>query len=197
MFKTEWKSRTHGSKPTAFSRKVALVCSALMPMPNGPTLADAALDDLVSTLLIRSELQARLFNQGQMDRWLKVANLGDTFTLMQPFGGPVSHGFNATPERLAALAAAFQNGDARLELEQSIASDDIVVLVYVERQDGEVHGLPKQDWSLRVTQVFQRHGDDWKLVHRHADPLVRGLTLETTAALAAGRPLAVTENFGK
>lgn len=197
MFKTEWKSRTQGSKPTAFSRKVALVCGALMPLSGGPALADTALEAIVTTLLARSELQAKLFNVGDMERWLEVANLGDTFTLMQPFGGPVSHGFSATPERLAALAAAFQNGDARLELEQSIASDDIVVLVYVERQDGEVHGLPQQDWSLRVTQVFQRHGNDWKLVHRHADPLVRGLTLETTAALAAGRPLAATTNLGK
>jgi ketosteroid isomerase-like protein len=49
-----------------------------------------------------------------------------------------------------------------------------------------VHGLPNQDWSLRVTQVFKREGDGWRLVHRLADPLVRQLSLEKTAALARG-----------
>jgi hypothetical protein len=32
------------------------------------------------------------------------------------------------------------------------------VLVAIERQHGEVGGLTDQDWSLRVTLVFQRKG---------------------------------------
>ena len=39
-------------------------------------------------------------------------------------------------------------GEADLELEQSYASGDLVVLVGVERQQGTVGGLPEQDWSL-------------------------------------------------
>jgi hypothetical protein len=60
------------------------------------------------------------------------------------------------------------------------------VLVLVERQHGQVGGLPDQDWSLRVTMLFRRDGDDWRLVHRHADPLVREITLDRAAALARG-----------
>jgi ketosteroid isomerase-like protein len=58
--------------------------------------------------------------------------------------------------------------------------------VAVERVRAEVGGLPEQDWSLRVTQVFRRDGSGWQLVHRHADPLVTGITLEQAAALARG-----------
>jgi ketosteroid isomerase-like protein len=180
------------SKPDSRSlhlTRVAMACGALAPLPFGGASADT---ETVRTLLDRSELQARLFNTGQMERWVKLANPGTEFTLMAPFGGEASHGFDATPEHLANLAARFQNGTAKLEPVQTIVSDDIVVLVYIERQDIEVSGLPMQDWSLRVTQVFQRDGNDWKLMHRHADPLVRSLALDVAAALAAGRPVAET-----
>ena len=140
----------------------------------------------VAALIDRSEQQAKLFNAGEMQSWFALIGLSDDFTIMDPFGGPVGHGFAGTPERLADLASRFRNGDARLELAQSYVTDDMVVLAYVERQDGEVGHLPKQDWSLRVTQVFRRCGEEWELVHRHADPLVRGISLEQSAALARG-----------
>jgi len=66
------------------------------------------------------------------------------------------------------------------------ATDALAVLVTIERVRAEVGGLPEQDWSLRVTQVFRREGDEWRLVHRHADPLVHGISLEQAAALARG-----------
>jgi hypothetical protein len=56
----------------------------------------------------------------------------------------------------------------------------------VERQAGTVGDLPPQDWSLRLTLVFRRDGTDWRLVHRHADPLVRAVDPGLFAALARG-----------
>jgi ketosteroid isomerase-like protein len=66
------------------------------------------------------------------------------------------------------------------------ALGDTVVLVMIERQHGRVGGLPDQDWSLRVTQVYRRDGPEWQVVHRHADPLVRDIGLDRAAALARG-----------
>ena len=56
----------------------------------------------------------------------------------------------------------------------------------IERQHGQVGGLPDQDLSLRVTQVYRRDGADWLLVHRHADPLVQTVELEQLTALLRG-----------
>ena len=55
-----------------------------------------------------------------------------------------------------------------------------------KRSRVEVGGLPAQDWSLRVTLVYRREDAEWRLAHRHADPLVEGISLEQAAALARG-----------
>ena len=77
---------------------------------------------------------------------------------MAPFGGAPTRGFDVSSERLAELARFFNAGKSALELVQTYASGDLVVLVMIERQRGEVGGLPDQDWSLRVTQVYRREG---------------------------------------
>jgi ketosteroid isomerase-like protein len=87
---------------------------------------------------------------------------------------------------LAELERFFKAGKSRLEPVQTYASGDIVVLVMIERQRCEVGDLPEQDWSLRVTQVYRRAGSDWRLVHRHADPLVNRISLGQAAAIARG-----------
>jgi ketosteroid isomerase-like protein len=70
---------------------------------------------------------------------------------------------------------------------QSYASADMVVLATIERTLVEVGGLPAQDWALRVTLVYRREGSEWRLAHRHADPLANGVSVEQAAALARGK----------
>jgi ketosteroid isomerase-like protein len=141
----------------------------------------------IARLVERADRANAAFMRGDMNTWHRVAGpIAEDFTLMQPFGGPASHGFDASPERLAAMTRYFAGGNAELEVVQTYASADLVVLVFVERQRGRVGGLPEQDWSLRVTQVYRRRGGTWELVHRHADPLVRNIGLEKTASLARG-----------
>jgi len=169
-------------------RPIVLKAALAMPLSTGaagqtmPTNPAQELADLVRS----SEVRAAAFMRGDMDKWSGMTRIADDFTLMQPFGGEASRGFVKSPEKLARLASYFRNGDATIDLVQSYASGDLVVLAVIERQHGEVGGLPDQDWSLRVTLVFRRQGAEWWLVHRHADPLVRKIELETAATLARG-----------
>ena len=105
---------------------------------------------------------------------------------MAPFGGAPSYGFDGSDAHLDAMARRFTGGSATLELVESYATPDMVVLAYIERQRGEVGGLPEQDWSLRVTAVWARREGEWALVHRHADPLTHARNMAETAALARG-----------
>ncbi|MFI0847508.1 YybH family protein [Mesorhizobium sp. IMUNJ 23232] len=148
--------------------------------------ASSEADSTLAKIIRRTEEQAESFMAGDMTRWAALIKLSDDFTLMQPFGGPTSHGFDDSPKHLAELAAYFRNGGGKLEVIQSYVTGDMIVLVMVERQHGKVGGLPDQEWSLRVTQVYRRDGSDWRLVHRHADPLTKKISLEKAAALARG-----------
>ena len=77
--------------------------------------------------------------------------------------------------------------DAEIELIESYVSDDFACLVMVERSEVRFAGRPGTDrWQIRVTSVFQREGDEWRAVHRHADPLVHYRSLEETLSLMAG-----------
>ena len=119
-------------------------------------------------------------------RCSELARIAPDFTVMQPVGGPATHGFDKSPERPAELSRYFRNGKTRLEVAQVHSSNELAVLVMIERQTGEVGGLPEQDWSLRVTEVYRKAGTEWEFVHRHADAMVHRVTLEQLSALARG-----------
>jgi ketosteroid isomerase-like protein len=124
--------------------------------------------------------------RGDLDGYSALVTLTDDFTLMSPFGGTPTRGADMTSERWAATARFFANGRLEQEMIQSYSSADMVVLVVIEHCHGEVGGLPAQDWPLRVTLVYRRDGSEWRLAHRHADPLARGNSLHRAAGLARG-----------
>jgi ketosteroid isomerase-like protein len=150
---------------------------------SGTTVTEEELAELVR----RTAEAASAFIRGDSRRYAMLIEHAADYTLMSPFGGEPTRGFDGSDEALEARARLFRGGEASLEVVESYASGDLAVLVVIERQHGEVGGLPEQDWSLRVTLVYRRSSEsEWRLVHRHADPLVHGIGLEQLAALARG-----------
>ena len=174
------------SEKGGVSRRAAITAAATMPLSVQLATRPAAAEDAVADLIRNADLKNAAFMRGDMDHWTSLVRIASDFTLMQPFGGPASHGFDASPKRLAELSSFFRNGVTRLEMVQTYVSHDFIVLVMIERQHAEVGGLPDQDWSLRVTEVYRKDGSGWELVHRHADPLVHHIALEQAAAIARG-----------
>jgi ketosteroid isomerase-like protein len=146
-------------------------------------------DDELAALIRRTAEAAAALIRGDVRRYFALIPHADDYTLMSPFGGEPTRGVDTSPERLEAQERFFTGpGEAELEVVQAHASGDLAVLAVVERQHGEVGGLPAQDLSLRVTLVFRRDGGEWRLAHRHADPLVHPIDLEQLAALLRGGP---------
>ncbi|HEY0630179.1 MAG TPA: nuclear transport factor 2 family protein [Sphingomicrobium sp.] len=123
--------------------------------------------------------------RGDAKTFSELLPLADDFTLMSPMGGKVGRP-PYSPEQMEEIGKFFKNGSFQQELVEAYATPDMVVLATIERANVEVGGLPPQEWPLRVTVVFRRDGAEWKLVHRHADPLVKGISVAQSAALARG-----------
>ena len=144
-------------------------------------------EKVISDLVRRNAEANEALINGDARRYAALIPHADDYTLMAPFGGTPSRGFDSSSEGLAKLSRFFKSGTSTVDVVQTYESSDMAVLVTIECQRCEVGGLPEQDWSLRVTEVYRRDGTKWRLVHRHADPLVHGIGLEQAAALARGR----------
>ena len=150
---------------------------------SGATATEQELAELVG----RTAEAASALIRGDARSYFTLVRHADDFTLMSPYGGDPSRGFDDSDEAVEALAQFFRSGEATLDVVASYASGDLAVLALIEHQHGEIGDLPEQDLSLRVTLVFRRTAEsEWQLVHRHADPLVHGIGLEQLATLLRG-----------
>ena len=96
----------------------------------------------------------------------------ETPTLGNPFG-PFAHGLQGVVERLSGAASNYRDGEVTgVELIAKYVSDDLACVVEVESYRAKVGGSEEMARaSLRVTSVFRLERGNWKLVHRHADPI--------------------------
>jgi hypothetical protein len=142
-------------------------------------------DPLVRKLLAQAVAGQQEWQSGSSQLAAQHMAHTPTFTIFGPFGGPSPAGWSEELARVqAATARQFQGGTTDIELVQSYVSDDLIVLVTIERNQVRFAGQEGlRRWDLRVTQVCQRDGDTWKLVHRHADPLVARRDFKETLEL--------------
>jgi ketosteroid isomerase-like protein len=164
----------------------AMAAAALLARP-------AAADDTVPKLIALSEEANSALVRGDADTYRALINISKDFTLMSPFGGKPSHASEYTAKTWDEIGKFFKNGTFEQELVHSYSSPDMVVLALIEKANVAVGDLPAQDWALRVTLVYQRDGSEWRLVHRHADPLSHGISVQEAAALARGLQFADNE----
>lgn len=150
-------------------------------------LAKGETDPDLATLVGRATNAHASLMRGDILRYRRAIGLTPDFTLMDPFGGRPT-GAPTSDEHWQRIGRFFREGrDASFELIRAYRSADMVVLVANETAHVAVGSLPAQDWSLRVTLVFRRDEGEWRLAHRHADPLVKGVSLEQAGRITLGK----------
>jgi ketosteroid isomerase-like protein len=162
---------------------VVLLCVAAIPSPYGRAQS-ASENPIVQRLLEEARSGTDAWMRGNSAPFADLMAHTDAFTIFGPFGGPAGRWGENFARVQAASAAQFQGATAStVDLVQAHVSDDLIVLVLLERSLVRLAGSEPQQWDLRVTQVYERDGADWKIVHRHADPLVVRRDLVQTIAL--------------
>ena len=96
----------------------------------------------------------------------------DDVTLANPFGPPV-RGFQAVSDRLDLAASKYRDGrDYESENIVTVIAPELAYTVEVERIWTRVGGSAEfAQIAIRATTVFRREDGDWKVTHRHGDPI--------------------------
>ena len=112
------------------------------------------------------------FGRGDPEPTLTLWSKQDDVTLANPFGPPV-RGWKAVRETSERAAAQLTDGEAfSAERISTYATTDLGYLVEIQRFRAKVGGADAATpVSLRVTTIFRREDDGWRIVHRHADPI--------------------------
>ncbi len=104
----------------------------------------------------------------------------EDITLGNPFGG-FARGKDAVYEQLERAASHYRDGEmTSVETVIHSVGPDLAYTVEVERVRAKVGGRDDpSDVAVRVTCIYRREPEGWKLVHRHADPRVERQTAES------------------
>ena len=114
------------------------------------------------------------FIAGDMEPSKRVWSHADDATLANPLG-PAVRGWDAILGVIKTAAEAVHDGKIEsFEPISSVVTGDLAYTVQNEHATVLLgDSTERTGTSLRVTTVFRREADGWKVVHRHADPITR------------------------
>jgi uncharacterized protein (TIGR02246 family) len=104
----------------------------------------------------------------------------DDVTLANPLGPP-ARGRDQIEQTMERAASLLKEGEPnRFERVSEYAGTDLAYMVEIERTRAKVGGSEEMlPVSLRVTTVFRKEDGQWKVAHRHADPITSRRTIDT------------------
>ena len=141
--------------------------------PQRPAISGS--DSSLQMFLPQWEMAQSRFINGDPTLWKQNASHGDDATIFGAFGG-YEKGWKQVGPRNDWASSKFKESGAgqKIEYLNSAASGDLAFTISLERQEQVSMGNQNKPAprTLRVTQIFRKEGSVWKLLHRHADPLV-------------------------
>jgi ketosteroid isomerase-like protein len=112
------------------------------------------------------------FVQGDSSGMKSLMSRSDDVVLANPLGPPV-RGPSAVDEATDRAVAFIRGGTIQFEDMARYVTSDLGYVFHIERVEAKVGESDEpRRFALRVTMVYRREDDGWKIVHRHADPIM-------------------------
>jgi ketosteroid isomerase-like protein len=122
-----------------------------------------------ATFLAKLEAAEHEFAQGRPAAFKALWSHSDDASICGAFGG-VESGWDKVASRLDWASSQFSDGTRSREEIKSAVGADFAYIVQTEHILFRVPGRTEQsNLDLRVTMVFRREADGWRIVHRQAD----------------------------
>jgi ketosteroid isomerase-like protein len=137
------------------------------------------LDEFVRTC----EEAWEVFVTGDAGPAMSLFSHRDDVTLANPWG-PAVTGWADVSRTLEAAADRFRDGHLSAFNLTKFVAPDLACLHEIERGEARIGGRSEvESFALRVTSVYRREDGAWRIVLRHADPIV--VTRAADATLTA------------
>jgi ketosteroid isomerase-like protein len=131
----------------------------------------AAIDD-VHKLIEEYQLALSEFVKGNPEPVQKLFSHREDVSLANPLGPP-AHGWEQVAATIERAASNFRDGEfVSAEIIEKYVTPELAYAVWLERVKAKIGGM--EDFApsvLRVTMIFRPEDGEWKVVHRHADPI--------------------------
>ena len=131
-------------------------------------MADASLEELI----VQFRDAASAFARGDPEPVKALYANTEDVVLANPFG-PAVRGWDQVSAALERAASSFRDGRV-IEFERVAEYGDGDLMTIHEREQWEARvgdGAQVTGFELRVTTTFRRTAGEWRIVHRHADPI--------------------------
>ena len=131
----------------------------------------AAADDF-EEVLEQYHLALDEIMKGSAEGCKRVYSRRDDVTLANPFGPP-ARGWDEVAPTLERAASHYRDGEASgFENVAKYTTAELDYTVEIERCQAKVEGRDDvRPIAVRVTTIFRSEEGEWKVVHRHADPI--------------------------
>jgi ketosteroid isomerase-like protein len=120
------------------------------------------------------------FIKGDPSPQERIWSRRDDVTLANPLGPP-ARGWTEVSEALRRTVSQLSDGEVlAVDRISGYASGDLAYIVEIEHDRVRLGGARDLvSLALRVTTIFRREDDGWKVLHRHADPITAPRPVES------------------
>jgi len=112
------------------------------------------------------------FSRGNSQPIKMLYSHGEDAFLANPFGF-TAIGWSQVSDALDFASSKFKDGEVKnFQLIAKYLGAELAIIFEIEKWKAKVGGREEvSSFDIRVTTTFRKEGNDWKVVHRHADPI--------------------------